>query len=47
MDLPASWPDHLEEAIEFLNNQILPNLKFSPNELLLGIVINTKRTPAD
>jgi hypothetical protein len=47
MDVPASWPDHLEEAVEFLNNCILPNLKFSPNELLLGIVINTKRTPAE
>jgi hypothetical protein len=30
-----------------LNNCILPNLKFSPNKLLLGIMINTKRTPAD
>ena len=47
MDLPTSWPDHLEEAIEFLNNCILPNLKFSPNELLLGIMINTKHTPAN
>ena len=47
MDIPASWPDHLEEAVEFLNNCILPSLKFSPNELLLGIVINTKRTPAE
>jgi hypothetical protein len=47
MDVPASWPDHLEEAVEFLNNCILPNLKFSPNELLLGIVINTKRTPVE
>jgi RNase H-like domain found in reverse transcriptase/Reverse transcriptase (RNA-dependent DNA polymerase) len=47
MDVPASWPDHLEEAVEFLNNCILPHLKFSPNELLLGIVINTKRTPAE
>jgi hypothetical protein len=47
MNVPTSWPDHLEEAIEFLNNRILPNLKFSPNKLLLGIVINTKHTPAD
>jgi hypothetical protein len=45
MDLPTSWPDHLEEAIKFLNNSILPNLKFSPNELLLGIMINTKHIP--
>jgi hypothetical protein len=47
MDVPASWPDHLEEAVKFLNNCILPNLKFSPNELLLGIMINTKHTPAE
>jgi hypothetical protein len=39
------WTDHLEEAVEFLNNSILPNLKFSPNKLLLGIMINTKHTP--
>jgi hypothetical protein len=42
MDLPTSWPEYLEGAVEFLNNSILPNLKFSPNELLLGIVINAK-----
>jgi len=47
MDLPASWPDYLEEAVEALNNRLLPNLKFSPNELLLGLVINTKRTTPD
>ena len=47
IDLPASWPNHLKGAIEFLNNCILPNLKFSLNELLLGIIINTKCTPAE
>jgi hypothetical protein len=47
MDVPVSWPDHLEAAIEYLNNCILPNLKFSPNELLLGIMINMRHTPAD
>ena len=41
MDVPASWPNHLNGAIEFINNGILPNLQFSPNKLLLGIVINT------
>jgi transposase InsO family protein len=46
-DVPASWPDHLEAAVEAMNNRILPNLKYSPNELLLGIVINTKRTPTN
>jgi hypothetical protein len=47
IDVYASWPGHFEEAIEFFNNCILPNLKFSPNKLLLEIVINTKCTPAD
>jgi hypothetical protein len=45
MDLPTSWPDHLDAAVKHLNNHILPNLKFSPNELLLGLVVNTKPTP--
>ena len=45
MELPASWPDHLETAIRYINNRILPNLKYSPNELLLGLVVNTKPTP--
>ena len=44
MAVPANWPDHLEEAVRCINNRILPNLKYSPNELLLGIVINTKPT---
>jgi hypothetical protein len=47
MDIPASWPDHLEPAVEAINNGCLPNLKFSPNELLLGLVINTTRTTLD
>jgi hypothetical protein len=45
MIMPDSWPDHLEAAVKALNNCILPNLKFSSNELLLGIVINTNHTP--
>ena len=44
MAVPANWPDHLEEAVRCINNRILPNLKYSPNELLLGIVVNTKPT---
>jgi hypothetical protein len=44
-DVPASWPDHLEAAVEAINNRILPHLKFSPTELLLGLVVNTGRTP--
>lgn len=47
-DIPASWPEHLDAAaVEALNNHILPHLKFSPNELLLGLVINTSRTPGE
>jgi hypothetical protein len=42
--LPRTWSDHLEEAVVALNHRILPALKFSPKELLLGQVINTPRT---
>lgn len=42
--LPNSWPDHLDEAVTALNNWILPALKFSLKELLLGMVINTPKT---
>jgi hypothetical protein len=45
MGVPANWPDHLEAAIQYINNCILPNLKYSPNDLLLTLVVNTKRTP--
>jgi hypothetical protein len=41
--LPKSWPNYLEEAIKALNHWILPTLKFSPKELLLGIAINTPK----
>ena len=47
MDVPSNWPDHLEAAVRCINNRILPNLKYSPNELLLGLVINTKPTSVD
>jgi len=47
MDVPENWPTHLDEAIRFLNRRILPLLKFSPNELLLGLVVNTPSTPVD
>jgi len=43
-DLPKSWPDHFDEAIRILNWHLLPHLKFSPKELLLGLVVNTKPT---
>jgi len=42
--LPKTWPDHLDDAIRALNNRLLPALKFTPKELLLGLVIDTKRT---
>jgi transposase InsO family protein len=42
--LPKHWPDHLDEVVKALNNHILPVLKFSLKELLLGIAINTLRT---
>jgi hypothetical protein len=44
-DVPANWPDHLEAAIRFINERILANLKYSPNELLLSLVVNTRRKP--
>src|ERR1700678_4005286 len=47
MDVPGNWPDHLEAAVRCINDRILPNLKYSPNELLLGLVINTKPTVAN
>jgi hypothetical protein len=44
-DLPAIWPDHLDDAVRLLNDRILPAYKFAPNELCLGLVINTNDTP--
>jgi hypothetical protein len=44
-DLPSNWPEHLEAAILALNNQILPALKFSPDELLFSVIVNTMPTP--
>ena len=40
-NVPRNWPDHLEEAIQIVNSRLLPALKFSPKELLLGLVVNT------
>ena len=45
--LPKQWPDHLDEAVRCLNNRLLPSFKFSPKELLLGLVINTPKTPLE
>jgi hypothetical protein len=45
--LPRTWPDHFDRAIRILNWHILPALKFSPKELLLGLVVNTVSTPIE
>ena len=46
-DLPKTWPDHFDEAIQILNWRILPALKFSPKELLLSLIVNTIPTPLE
>lgn len=43
-DIPSNWPDHLDDVVRNLNNRILPSLKYSPNELLLGLVVNSNGT---
>jgi hypothetical protein len=45
--LPRTWPDHFERAIRILNWRVLPALKFSPKELLLGLVVNTSKSPLE
>jgi hypothetical protein len=44
-DLPRTWTDHFDHVIRILNWRILPSLKFSLKELLLGLVVNTANTP--
>ncbi|TFY79119.1 hypothetical protein EWM64_g4891 [Hericium alpestre] len=39
------WPEFLDRAVEILNNRLLPALKFSPKELLFGLVVNKTPTP--
>ena len=46
-DLPGNWPAFFDTAIEQLNKQILPAYKFSPDELCLGMVVNTSKTPLE
>ena len=41
-NLLKNWLDYFEETIRILNWRLLPSLKFSPKELMLGLVINTK-----
>jgi hypothetical protein len=43
-DLPKNWPTYFEHAIRLLNSHLLPSLKCSPAELMLGLMINTNRT---
>jgi transposase InsO family protein len=45
-DLPKHWPDHFDETVRILNWRLLPSLKFSPKELMLGLVVNTRPTDA-
>jgi hypothetical protein len=44
INLPKTWPDYFDEAIQILNWRILPALKFSPKELLLSLIVNTMPT---
>ena len=46
-NIPGSWPKHFNEAIRIMNWHFLPSLKFSPKELLLGLVVNTTPTNVD
>ena len=41
---PKNWPEHLDEAIRIINSRLLPAFKFSPKELLFGLVVNTPPT---
>ena len=43
--LPRTWTDHLDDAVRALNNRLLPALKHTLKELLLGLVVDTKPTP--
>ena len=43
-DISSNWPEHLDTAIKHLNDQILPALKYSSNDLLLGLIMNSHHT---
>ena len=43
--LLKTWPSHIDNTVLALNTRILPALKFTPKELLLGLVVNTLPTP--
>jgi hypothetical protein len=42
-----AWPNHLNEVVNTLNCCILPALRFSPKELLLGIAVNMLKMELD
>lgn len=42
--IPKLWPLNIDKAVITLNSRILPALKFTPKELLLGLVVNTPTT---
>jgi len=44
-NLPKNWPLYFDEAIRLLNRRLIPSLKCSPAELMLGLVINSNPTP--
>ena len=44
---PRLHSAHFDNAIQILNWRILPALKFSPKELLLNLIVNTKPTPLE
>jgi hypothetical protein len=44
-DIPKNWPDNLDEAVKQLLDHILLSTKFSPNELLLGSIVNSGDEP--
>jgi len=43
-NIPVSSPKHFDKVIWIMNWCLLSSLKFSPKELLLGLVVNTKPT---
>jgi hypothetical protein len=44
-EVPAAWPTHIAKAVELLNNRILPSLKYSPREIMLGMLLQPRPMP--
>ena len=36
-DILSNWPGHLDTAVKYLNNCILPSIKYSPNEIMFTL----------